>query len=314
MFQKATKKGTKARIALVGSAGGGKTFTALTVASRFVDAFGGKIALIDTERGSASKYADLFQFDTVNITDCQPGNFTAAIKAAAEAGYTVLIIDSLSHAWMGTGGILDQKDKFARTKHRGNDFPAWRDATPLHNALVDAILDSPTHVIVTMRAKTEYVVESYDDSQGRKKTKVVKLGLAPVQRAGLDYEFDIVCDMADAVLTVSKTRCHPLTGKIIEKPTGEFSNLVIQWLSDADDEPAPVMPPPPFTPETWALLVAEAYNVDPELFPDEAACKSALKQMGQSGWAVERAAELWQEILNFQTQQLELAKQHFWEI
>jgi hypothetical protein len=234
-FKKATKEQARARIGLIGPSGSGKTYTALTLAH----GLGQRIALIDTERGSASKYAHRFTFDVLELAEFDPRTYVAAIQAASEAGYQVLVIDSLSHAWTGKGGALELKDAAAK-RNRGDSFSAWRDITPLHNALVDAILQAPMHVIVTLRAKTEYAMEK-DDRTG--KTSVRKIGLAPVQRDGLEYEFDIVGDLdADNTLVVTKTRCEALSGKVINRPGAELAAVVAGWLQDGT-EPTP--PPAP---------------------------------------------------------------------
>jgi hypothetical protein len=152
-FQKATKRSARLRMALIGVAGSGKTYTALSIAQHL----GKKIAVLDTERGSASKYSDVFEFDVMEPEVFSPKTYIDAIEAAEEAGYDVLIIDSLSHAWTGQGGALDQVDKAARRSQSGNTFGAWRDVTPQHNSMVDAIIGGRLHIIATMRAKTEYV-------------------------------------------------------------------------------------------------------------------------------------------------------------
>jgi hypothetical protein len=225
MFQKATKSQSRLRLALVGPSGSGKTYSALSIAS----GLGGPVALIDTEHGTASKYADLFQFDTLGLAVFHPGNYIEAIKAAEREGYRVLIIDSLTHAWAGQGGVLEQVDAAAKRSQSKNSFTAWRDVTPLHNALVDAILQSNCHIIATMRAKTEYVLEP--DERG--KLVPVKKGLAPIQRDGMDYEFDVVADMTlQHDLMVGKTRWNAIDQKVIRNPGREFGEALAGWLSD----------------------------------------------------------------------------------
>ena len=188
MFTRATKDAAKLRLALIGPSGSGKTFTALSIAQHLGD----RVALIDTEHGSASKYADLFRFDTAKITSFDPINYINYIEGSSGAdgsiSYDVLIIDSLSHAWKGKDGVLQQVDAAAKRNH-GNSFGAWRDVTPKHNDLIDAMLRCPCHLIVTMRAKTKYAMEEVE-RDGRKKTVVRKLGMEAIQREGLEYEFD----------------------------------------------------------------------------------------------------------------------------
>ncbi len=236
VFQKATKAHSRLRMALIGPAGAGKTWTSLAIAA----GLGLKVAVIDTERGSAAKYADKFNFDTLPLETFAPQNYIDAIKAAEEQGYDVVVIDSLSHAWMGKGGALEQVDNAAKRSTSGNSFTAWRDVTPQHNALIDAMLMSKCHIIVTMRVKTEYVLE--DDIRGKKVPK--KVGLAPVQRDGLEYEFDVVGSLTDTNdLLITKTRCSALAGQSISKPGADLAATLKAWLSDGVALPPPVAKP-----------------------------------------------------------------------
>ena len=103
MFKKAERKRAKLRLALSGPSGSGKTYGALQIAK----GLGGKIAVLDTERGSASLYSDTVDFDVVELgPPYEPERFIEVMDAAAKAGYEVLIIDSITHEWKGAGGIL----------------------------------------------------------------------------------------------------------------------------------------------------------------------------------------------------------------
>jgi len=198
MFQKAEKRQTRIRIAIAGPSGSGKTYSSLLIAKGLADSWE-KIGIIDTERGSSQLYADLGPF-LVNVLEppFTPARYIQAIKAAEEAGLEVLVIDSLSHAWAGEGGVLDIHGQSADKAK--NSFTAWREVTPLHNRLVDTILQSKCHVIVTLRTKTEYVI----DENGK---KIRKVGLQPIQRDGLEYEFTIFGDLSpNHLLNISKDR------------------------------------------------------------------------------------------------------------
>jgi AAA domain len=226
-FEPASKAQSKARIALAGPSGSGKTYTALTIAT----AFGGPVAVIDTERGSASKYAGIFQFDRLNMTRYDPRDLPKALASASAAGYPVVIIDSLSKFWGGEGGMLQQVDNAAKRSYGGNSFGGWKEARPMETAMIEAILSYPGHVIVTMRTKTAY--EIIEDDRGRKRPE--KIGLKPEQRDGIEYEFDIVGDMdLENTLTVSKSRCPALSGEVIARPGEEFARAVLDWLSDGE--------------------------------------------------------------------------------
>jgi DNA polymerase III delta prime subunit len=265
MFQKATKKKAKARVAFIGPSGSGKTYTALTVAR----ALGKRIAVIDTERGSASKYSgDVADFDVCELETFAPKKYIDALHFAAAQGYDVVVIDSLTHAWTGEGGLLDQKDK-----HSGkNSFDAWRTLTPQHNALVEAILGYPGHVIATMRVKTEYVIE--EDARGKKVPR--KVGLAPVQRDGLEYEFDVVADMdPDNCMHVSKSRCPALAGASIRKPGADVAKTLAAWLDDGVEAAAKVEKPAVQAPPRKVVETASGEVIEvPNTFAE---CRDAME-------------------------------------
>jgi energy-coupling factor transporter ATP-binding protein EcfA2 len=232
-FSHASKEQAKARIALTGPSGSGKTYTALAVGT----GLGKRVAVIDTERGSAAKYADRFDFDTVQLVTFEPGALVEALAVGADAGYDVMIVDSFSHFWSGAGGMLEQVDNAAKRAGTGGTFAGWREARPMERAMFDALLAYPGHVIVTMRAKTEYVVET--DERGRKVPR--KVGLKPDQRDGIEYEFDIVGDLDhEHTLMLSKSRAAPLSGLVVRKPDAQFAQAVLDWL-DAG-VPAPTVP------------------------------------------------------------------------
>lgn len=230
MFKKATKAQQKLRMLISGPTGAGKTYTALAIGKHL----GTKMAVIDTEHGSASKYAgDVAEFDACELDFFAVQKYLEAIRNAAREGYDVLVVDSLSHAWAGKGGILEEADK------RGGKFSAWATLTPIQQSLVETILSYPGHIICTVRSKMAYEV-STEDRGGRKETKVEKVGLAPIQRDDLSYEFDVVIDMDERNNgRVTKTRCASIAGAVISKPGEDLANTLKAWLSDGAPAPAP---------------------------------------------------------------------------
>lgn len=239
MFQKAVKTQAKLRMAIDGPSGSGKTYTALIAATALAN--GGKIAVIDTERGSASLYSDRFEFDVAVLDTFSPLKYVELIEEAEQAGYAVIVIDSLSHAWEGEGGALDMVDDAAKRSQSKNTFTAWKDVTPLHRRLVDAMLQSKCHIIATMRSKTEYVIEEVERN-GRKVQTPRKIGMAPIQRAGMEYEFTIVGDMdLDHNFIVSKSRMAELADAVETKPDLKFFKKIVDWLNSGTpaQEPAP---------------------------------------------------------------------------
>lgn len=221
-IKKAVKQQLRLRLALTGPSGSGKTFTALTLAT----AMGGKIGVIDTERSSASRYADEFDFDVIELDGFSPDSYIKAIKLFEKEGYDICITDSLTHAWNAEGGVLD----IANGK-----FSGWKDATPAHNALVSTILGSKMHMICTMRSKTEYQVET--DEKTKRQT-IKKMGTAPIQKDGVEYEFDIVGDLDwSHTMTINKTRCRAIDGKTFRNPDAAFMDIVSAWLNTGEKAP-----------------------------------------------------------------------------
>ncbi len=250
----ATRSLARFKMALEGVSGSGKTLSALLLAYGFVKAkfpklsdeeIWGKICIIDTENGSGV----LYKGKTVGTTTIgtykyikfpppfSAENYRLAIQAAEDAGIEFLIIDSFSHAWNGVGGALDKQGNIAA--RTGNSYTAWRDVTPDHNALVDKILQCDMDVIVTMRTKNEYVIEK--GSNG--KNVVKKVGMAPIMREGVEYEFSSVLDIDDRhIASCSKDRTGLFDGQffMIEPKHGA---MMYQWLKDsAGADPVAITP------------------------------------------------------------------------
>lgn len=225
-FRPATRQKIKLRMAIDGPSGSGKTVTALRCAQALARQAGGRVAVIDTESGSARKYVGEdfgegpFQFDVLELTSFASSEYTSAIEEAGRLGYAVIVADSLSHAWEGKDGALETVDK----KGKG---AGWKDVTPMHRRMVDAILTSPAHVLCTMRSKTEYVYETNEKG----KVEPRKVGMAPVQRPGMEYEFDVYGSLDwSHLMTVTKSRCRAVDGLIVAKPGAAFMQPVIDWL------------------------------------------------------------------------------------
>ena len=233
-FRKAERKQSKLRLAITGPSGSGKTYSALRLAT----GLGGKIAMIDTESGRGELYATEFEYDVCPLSPpFTPKRYIEAIRAAEAAGYDVLVIDSISHEWQGDGGCLDMQTAATMRSASKNSYTAWKEVTPEHNKFVDAIIQSRCHVIATMRSKQDYA--QVEDGNGRK--KVEKLGMAPIQREGLDYEFVIVFDMDRShKATCSKDNTHLFDGQYFQ-PSEESGRAVLDWLMSGKpaDAPAP---------------------------------------------------------------------------
>lgn len=254
-FAKASRQHQPLRIAINGPSGSGKTLGALILARNIIGP-DGRLAVIDTEAGSASLYADQVPngFDAMEIRPPYlTRKYLAAIDAALAHKYDAIVIDSTSHQWDGNGGILQRKEE-ADLVPGSNQWTNWGPFTKEHNEFRSALLNCPVHLFVTLRSKMAY---AQSESGGRK--KIDKLGLQPIQREGMEYEFTVSFDVAmDHKATTSKDRTSLFDGKrtdLCAKPTAQ---ALLDWL--ATSEPAPPPPTAVQFEELNALAAAPAWS------------------------------------------------------
>ena len=268
-FKPAYREQVRLRLALMGLSGSGKTMSSLATAASLsyeIRKRGGegRIAVVDTERESVKLYAmsrgerrkydamsvddgyalikqiRKFPIDVDLMTSFSPLAYVDKINDAAREGYDITVLDSISHAWAGTGGALERKGKIE--DRGGNSWTAWRTITPEHNAFVDGMLGTPSHLIVTLRMKSQHAMELENGKQ-----KIVDLGIEEIQRDGLRYEFTLVGQIdQDHVMTVVKTRLDGViaNGDRFDRPGDEFGRRIYGWVNDGD-EPAPKVEAPP---------------------------------------------------------------------
>lgn len=228
-FRPATKDGFKARLSIQGVSGSGKTWTGLSVASGLAE--GQRFAVIDTERGAAALYVNDLDvtFDTLPMHRYDPRDLQKALAAAAQAGYPVVMVDSLSHFWKGTDGTLDQVEK-AKAKYGGNKFAGWKDGTPLQNEMIEALMAYPGHVVVTMRSYVHWVLEN---------GAPVNKGMRAEQRKGIEFEFGVAAEMDEANrLRFIKSRCPSFRGLVLNQPNGarDIAKPYLDWLRSGAKE------------------------------------------------------------------------------
>ena len=214
-LKKATRRAVKLRLNLSAPSGAGKTMSALRMAYGITNDWS-KIAVIDTENGSASLYSHLGDFNTIDLTPpFTPERYIESIKLCEGAGMEVIIIDSSTHEW---NCLLEENELLAQSKFRGNTWSAWSSTTPRHDRFIQAVLQSTCHIITCTRSKTETVMG--DDK------KVKKVGMKDVQREGWDYELTVSLNIdRDTHMAIpSKDRTNLFEGKnpfIITEETGQ---------------------------------------------------------------------------------------------
>lgn len=247
-LKKAARRKAFLKAGITAPAGAGKTLGSLLIAygmmkekySNLPDSeLWSKIAVIDSENGSGELYVNsvhantqIGEYNAVTLTPpFTADKYTSAIELCENSGIEVAIIDSTTHLWAGEGGLLEKQNMVAAKSKSGNSYTAWREVTPDHNRFVDKMLQCNMHVIATMRSKMEYVQEKDDNGN----TRVRKLGLKPVQREGMEFEFTIFLDVDDNhTTTASKDRTGILDGKMF-KITPQIGKDIMAWLETGVD-------------------------------------------------------------------------------
>lgn len=264
-IKRAERKQAKLRLAVAAASGGGKTWTSLEVAFGIVEQLiargiltgrvEGKVGLVDTERKSSQLYAHLGPFDTIELGPPHSvERYIGAMQALERAGCVVIVLDSISHAWVGDGGVLSILNRF----NAGERFSAFgTDVNPAQDKFIDAMLKSPAHVIATMRSKTAWVLEDRQNRSGHMVKTPRRIGMAPIQRPGIEFEFTTLVDLDTEthVARVLKNRCPLFDDWQPKKLTREHGRQLVDWLLEGAPEPKE---PVSGTPAERAQATAEA--------------------------------------------------------
>jgi hypothetical protein len=199
-FQRAKREGIHLIAGLAGATGSGKTMSALRLATGM--AGGEPFAYIDTEAGRALHYADDFRFDHGTLDPpFTPARYIEAIKAADEAGYPVIVVDSGSHEHAGEGGLLDAHEevlsRMAGTdwkKREAMTFAAWVEPKRQHQLFVNRLLQLKAHLIICLRAQEKIELAKNDKGklEVRPKRSLVGLdGWMPICERNLPFELTL---------------------------------------------------------------------------------------------------------------------------
>jgi len=222
-FKKAKREKIWLKVLMAGSSGSGKSYSALRVAKGIAQKTGGKIASIDTENGRIRYYANEFDFDDLQLeAPYTPEKYIEAIEDAIDGEYAVLIIDSISHEW---DYCLD-----VHSKMPGNSYTNWAKITPRHNKFMEKVLQSPVHVLATVRGKDEYLLE---DKNGKQVPK--KVGLGYKQRGDIEYEYTVTfnIDQQSHIATQTKDNTH-LFEERYEVLTEKDGMALYDWANSGD--------------------------------------------------------------------------------
>ena len=229
MLRQASRKKAKIRLGLSAVSGGGKTYSALLIAKGLAHGDFTKVAVIDTENGSADLYSHLGPYNVFTLkAPFSPEKYIEAIKICENAKMEVIIVDSITHEWDGVGGILNIADSMT-----GNSYTNWAKITPRHNAFIQSILQSDCHMITTVRRKQDY--EMTTNSNG--KLVPQKVGLKEVTREGFEYELTVNLELdTKHNASCSKDRTGLFVGKPEFVPTEEVGKLLLEWCESGIDE------------------------------------------------------------------------------
>ena len=282
-FKKAERAQLYLRCALFGPSGSGKTMTALRIAQGIAGKMGVPFAVIDTEARSASKYADRITFDVDDMDKKTVDHYICSMNDAAKAGYKVLVIDSLSHGWRE---LTEEVDRITQASASKNSVLSWAKVSPKQKRLVEAILNYPGHIIATMRSKTEWVIGEGKDG----KTTPTKLGLAPEQGKGIEYEFDLLMELnQNHHALVTKDRTGKFQDETINKPGEDFGEALYDWLmSGTAVKPEAVITPSPQKSTSKPVKTTSPTKGDASLKERSVAI---IKEIGDIVTAVENGQE-----------------------
>lgn len=230
-LRKSSRKKAKIKLGLAGPSGSGKTYSALKIAYGMCGDWN-KIAIIDSENGSADLYSNMGAYNVLTITaPFHPEKYIEAIKTCESADVDVIIIDSITHEWNGKGGCLDLHEQVTAKQKNPNSYTAWAEITPLHQSFIDAILQSSKHIITTVRSKTEYVMTEKNGKQ-----VPTKMGMAAVTRDGFEYELTLSLDLSvDHKAFVSKDRTELFAGKPSFIPSEKTGQMILDWCESGAD-------------------------------------------------------------------------------
>jgi hypothetical protein len=224
-IRKATRKKAKIRLGLSAVSGGGKTYSAILIAKGLVGDLS-KVAIIDTENGSADLYAHLGDFNVLPLTaPFTPERYIEAIKSCEKAGMEVIIVDSISHEWDGKGGCLEIVESL------GGKYQDWAKVTPRHQAFIDAIIHSASHIITTVRRKQDYEMIKEGN-----KIRIEKAGLKEITREGFEYELTINLELdTQHNATASKDRTQLFMNKPAFVPSEKTGELIANWCEQGEE-------------------------------------------------------------------------------
>ena len=218
-LKQATRKQAVMKMALQGLSSSGKSLSALLIAKGMCNGDLSKVAVIDTEN-SIELYSHVGKFNVLKLLPpFSPQRYIEAIKTCEDSGMRIIIIDSISHCW----NYLLQ----AHAALQGNSFSNWQKITPVHNAFVQRIMDSPCDIICTIRSKQDYLMQTVSG-----KTTVEKVGLRPIQRTGIEYDFTTVFDIG---LNHQAKALKDRTGLFLDLPavmiTEETGTKINEWCN-----------------------------------------------------------------------------------
>ena len=231
-IQHAKKEQIFVKALIGGPSGSGKSYSALRVATGIAgrEGEGTKIGYIGTEGMRDKLYANEFDYDLISLEEYSPDYYEAAIDAFLEAGYKVIIVDSMTHLWNWV------QDQVQLTTKGDNTFQAWGKYKKENKKIIEKILLAPAHIIVTGRGKDEYVLEA--NSRGKMAPR--KVGVGVQQDKDIEYEYMVtwMIDQDTHLAEAAKDNTHIFEGKIkvLDEKAGE---ALYDWANDGDPVKSP---------------------------------------------------------------------------
>jgi hypothetical protein len=221
-FEKAKREKVFVKILLFSPSGGGKSYSALRLATGMAKKCNSKIAYIGTEGSRDKYYANEFDYDLCQLDDYSITSYIDAIEDAIDNGYKILIIDSISPEWQW---LNDQHDKMT-----GNSFTNWGKLKPKHRKFMETILQSDIHIIACARGKTEWTLE---EQNGKQVPKKLGMGATQDKDISFDYTVSFQLDQSTHNATVDKDNTHIFEDRI-DVLTEKDGEALMEWANTGD--------------------------------------------------------------------------------
>jgi hypothetical protein len=236
-IRKAKREGARLVVGIAGISGSGKTYSALQLAYGLANFDASKVGFIDTENRRGSLYADTLvsqgtgEVQQFYIGDLEPPftpqRYSDAIKAFQDAGVEVLVIDSISHEYEGTGGVLEMREPLPGKQGKRDNY-----AKAEHKKMMNTLLQSNMHIVACVRAREKVIIEKVGGE-----TKYIPQGVQPICEKNFMFEMTASLMMWNEGKSQEVLKCpselKPILGREEGYITAADGKALRDWVDGA---------------------------------------------------------------------------------